>query len=278
MFVSRLDVLVDPILEARAGADQAQMRGLVGKVAIANAKLAYQDWKELCRGARWQALAARGARAQRLLWASTSTKDPRFSDVLYVESLIGPDTVDTIPPATLDAFRDHGKAESRLEENVDEARQVMATLARAGISIDDLTARLLDDGVKEFSAAFDALLGSIEKKRDGVLESALDRMSYRLPAPLDGEVESDAEGVAHHRQGAPAVGPRCVALDRPRREPVARLARHRRHGAGRSVHALRMFAGDGAARVHARGRARHGWLEPLSRCPGAHVRPDPRLS
>jgi len=193
MFVSRLDVLVDPMLEARTGADQAPLRSLVGKVAIANAKLAYQDWKELCRGSRWQALAARGARVQRLLWASTSTKDPRLSDVLYVESLIGPDTVDTIPPATLDALRDHGKAESRLEKNLGGASQVLATLAQSGISIDELTARLLDDGVREFSAAFDTLLGSIEKKRDGVLQSALDRMSYRLPAALDSGVKATLE-------------------------------------------------------------------------------------
>jgi len=168
MFVSRLDTLVDPILEQRAlaasPADQAQLQGLVGKVAIANAKLAYQDWKELCRHPRWLALVARGARPQRLLWASTGTKDPRFSDVLYVESLIGPDTVDTIPPATLDALRNHGKAQSHLEENITEATQVLTTLARHGISIDDLTARLLDDGVSKFSAAFDTLLASIEKK------------------------------------------------------------------------------------------------------------------
>ena len=168
MFVSRLDALVDPILEQRALAapppEQAQLRGLVGKVAIANAKLAYQDWKELCRSPRWLALVARGARPQRLLWASTGTKDPRFSDVLYVESLIGPDTVDTIPPATLDALRDHGKAQLRLEENIDDARKVLKALARTGISIDDLTARLLDDGVGKFSAAFDTLLASIEKK------------------------------------------------------------------------------------------------------------------
>jgi transaldolase/glucose-6-phosphate isomerase len=168
MFVSRLDALVNPMLEKGALAapppEQAQLHSLVGKVAIANAKLAYQDWKETCRGARWQALAARGARVQRLLWASTGTKDPRFSDVLYVESLIGPDTVDTIPPTTLDALRDHGNARSRLEENIDDARQVLETLARRGISIDDLTARLLDDGVDKFSAAFDTLLGSIEKR------------------------------------------------------------------------------------------------------------------
>jgi transaldolase/glucose-6-phosphate isomerase len=194
MFVSRLDVLVDPMLEALAESkppvEQTQLRSLVGKVAIANAKLAYQDAKELRRGARWQAIAARGARVQRLLWASTSTKDPRFSDVLYVESLIGPDTVDTIPPATLDAFRDHGQAGSHLEENIDDAREVLAKLARAGILIDDLTARLLHDGVGEFSAAFDTLLASIERKRCAVLESALDRMLYRLPAPLDEEVKA----------------------------------------------------------------------------------------
>jgi transaldolase/glucose-6-phosphate isomerase len=168
MFVSRLDVLVDPILEARAlrapVAEQAQLRGLASKVAIANAKLAYQDWKELCRSTRWLALAARGARPQRLLWASTGTKDPRLSDVLYVESLIGPDTIDTIPPATLDALRDHGTAQSHLEENLDDARKVLEALARCGISIDDLTARLLDDGVGKFSAAFDTLLASIDKK------------------------------------------------------------------------------------------------------------------
>jgi transaldolase/glucose-6-phosphate isomerase len=194
MFVSRLDVLVGPLLEARTqatpAAEQAELRGLVGKVAIANAKLAYQDWKDLCRGPRWQALADRGARVQRLLWASTSTKDPRLSDVLYVESLIGPDTVDTMPPATLAAFRDHGKAENYLEQNVDDAKGVLATLARAGIPLDELTTRLLDDGVREFSAAFDTLLGSIEKKRAGVLKSALDRMSYRLPAPLDDTVKA----------------------------------------------------------------------------------------
>ena len=197
MFVSRLDVLVDPILEARARtappAEQARLRELVGKVAIANAKLAYQDWKTVCGGPRWTSLAASGAHPQRLLWASTSSKDPRFRDVMYVESLIGPHTVDTIPPATLDAFRDHGQAENRLEQHVEDARQVLAALADAGISIDDLTAQLLDDGVKGFSAAFDALLGSIEKKRAGVLRSALDRMSYRLPAPLDEEVKAALE-------------------------------------------------------------------------------------
>lgn len=168
IFVSRLDALADPLLESRIlaapAAQQAELRSLLGKVAIANAKLAYQDWKQLCGSARWLTLAARGARLQRLLWASTGTKDARLSDVLYVESLIGPDSVDTVPPATLDALRDHGTARNRLEENLGDAERVLATLERNGISIDELTARLLDDGVGKFSAAFDVLLGSIDKK------------------------------------------------------------------------------------------------------------------
>jgi len=168
MFVSRLDALADPILEQRIAAAppalQPELRGIVGKVAIANAKLAYQDWKQLCREPRWLALAARGARVQRLLWASTGTKDPRLSDVLYVESLIGPDTIDTVPPATLEALRDHGNAENRLEQNLPDAERVLATLAKSGISLDELTQRLLDDGVSKFSSAFDALFASIDKK------------------------------------------------------------------------------------------------------------------
>jgi transaldolase/glucose-6-phosphate isomerase len=173
IFVSRLDVLVTPLLEAaeakKPPADAAALRVLVGKVAIANAKLAYQDWKASCAGPRWVALAARGAHTQRLLWASTSTKDPRLSDVLYVESLMGPDTVDTVPPATLDAFRDHGRADGRLETDLDDARKVLDALAGAGISLDALTAQLLEEGVREFSAAFDKLLAAIQRKRQGVL-------------------------------------------------------------------------------------------------------------
>ena len=165
MFVSRVDAKVDPLLEARDGAAH---RALLGKVAIANAKLAYQDWKEICASPRWQALAAKGARVQRLLWASTSTKDKRLRDTLYVEELIGRDTVNTVPPATLDALRDHGTAKNRLEQGVDEARDVMAALARAGISIDDITQQLLDEGVAAFSRSFDALMASIMQKRAAV--------------------------------------------------------------------------------------------------------------
>jgi transaldolase/glucose-6-phosphate isomerase len=182
MFVSRIDAMVDPQIEAHAaaasGADQDVLRDLIGKVAIANAKLAYQDWKATCQSARWQALAAHGGREQRLLWASTGTKDPRFRDVLYVESLIGPQTIDTMPPATLDALRDHGKAENRLEQGLDEAREVIAALARTGISLDVVTRKLLDDGVTSFSTAFDKVLASIETKRQGILE----RLAKARPA------------------------------------------------------------------------------------------------
>src|SRR5262249_1291434 len=153
-------------------------------------KLAYQDWKEDQRGARWQAIAARGARPQRLLWASTSTKDKSLRDVLYVESLLGPDTVDTIPPATLTAMRDHARAEEQLEQGLDEARQVMDTLGHTGISIDEVTRDLVEDGVEKFSASFDELMSSVERKRDRVLRCALDRMSYALPPALQTEVDA----------------------------------------------------------------------------------------
>jgi transaldolase/glucose-6-phosphate isomerase len=173
MFVSRIDTIVGRTLEARPSTSAGHGDTmLAGKVGIANAKLAYQDWKETIRSARWQALADQSARPQRLLWASTGTKDPRFRDVLYVESLIGPDTVDTVPPATLKALRDHGEANSRLEQGLDEAFEVMAALARAGISLDAITQKLLDEGVEAFSSAFDKLMVSIEVKRRAVLAKA----------------------------------------------------------------------------------------------------------
>lgn len=168
-FVSRIDSLVDSIIaetlkDTKLSADrQALLHSLQGKVAIANAKLAYQDYKKIFSGPRWEALAAKGAKTQRVLWASTSTKNPVYRDVLYVEELIGPDTVDTIPPATFDAFRDHGKLRNSLEENVDGARQTMNDLARAGISMKMVTDQLTDEGVKLFEDAFTKLLAAVEK-------------------------------------------------------------------------------------------------------------------
>ena len=166
-FVSRIDTLIDGKIDATlknppAGSDQALLRSLQGKVAIANAKLTYQLYKKIFSGPRWQALAGRGAETQRVLWASTGTKNPAYSDVLYVEELIGPDTVNTIPPATFDAFRDHGKPRASLEQNLDAAHKTMDDLERAGISMKAVTDQLTDDGVKLFADAFDKLLAAVE--------------------------------------------------------------------------------------------------------------------
>lgn len=169
-FVSRIDTSVDALIEKEMAATsdasrRARCEALLGKVAIANARLAYAHYQSIVSGARWRALAAAGAMPQRLLWASTGTKNPRYRDVLYVEELIGPDTVNTVPPATLDAFRDHGVARASLTAGVDDARAVMAALAGLGISIDAVTDALLADGVKLFADAFAKLLGAIEKRR-----------------------------------------------------------------------------------------------------------------
>ena len=168
---------------AERRADSARrLPRLRGKVAIANAKLAYQRYKRLFAGARWEKLHAKGARVQRLLWASTGTKNKDYSDVLYVEELIAPDTVNTLPPATMDAFRDHGKPRRSLEENIDQAEQVMATLERAGISIDAVTAKLVEEGVQLFADAFDKLLGAVAGKRAAILGDKLDGQTCQAAA------------------------------------------------------------------------------------------------
>jgi transaldolase/glucose-6-phosphate isomerase len=168
-FVSRIDTLIDGQLDDKSKkstdpAEQEKLRKLKGKVAIANAKLAYQSYKKIFSGPRWAALDARGAQSQRVLWASTSTKDPSFPDTYYVAELIGPDTVDTIPPATLDAFRDHGKPRASLEEDTAGAREIMDALARAGISMKAATDKLTEDGVKLFAEAFDKLLAAVSAR------------------------------------------------------------------------------------------------------------------
>jgi transaldolase len=168
-FVSRIDTAVDKLLGARIGAApdddaRARLNGLLGKAAIANAKLAYRSYHEVFGAPRWQSLAAKGAQTQRVLWASTSTKNPDYRDVVYVEELIGPDTVNTVPPATLDAFRDHGRARASLMEDVPGAQAAMDGLAAAGISMERVTDELLADGVKLFADAFDQLLGAIGKR------------------------------------------------------------------------------------------------------------------
>ena len=167
-FVSRIDTLVDSKVDEKLkGATDAGQKTLLesirGKVAIANARLTYKKYQELFGGPRWKALAAKGAQTQRLLWASTSTKNPNYRDVIYVEELIGADTVDTIPPATFDAFREHGKLRPSLTENVEGAAKTMADLAKAGISMKEVTDKLLVDGVKLFSDAFRTLLDAVGK-------------------------------------------------------------------------------------------------------------------
>ncbi len=167
-FVSRIDSLVDSIVDEKLAAEKDEAKRTLlssvhGKVAIANAKLTYKKYQELFSGPRWQALAAKGAQTQRLLWASTSTKNPKYRDVIYVEELIGADTVDTIPPATFDAFRDHGKLRKSLTENVPDAQQTMDNLAKAGISMKEVTDKLLVDGVKIFHESFVKLLAATGK-------------------------------------------------------------------------------------------------------------------
>jgi transaldolase / glucose-6-phosphate isomerase len=167
-FISRIDSLVDSKLSeklksASNGSEEALYKSLLGKVAIANGKLTYQAYQRIFSGPRWQALAAKGAQTQRVLWASTSTKNPNYRDVIYVEELIGPDTVNTMPPATIDAFRDHGKLRNSLTEDVAGAKKVMDDLARAGISMKEVTDKLTDDGVKLFAEAFDKLLAAVAK-------------------------------------------------------------------------------------------------------------------
>jgi transaldolase/glucose-6-phosphate isomerase len=167
-FISRIDTLIDSMLNDKLkatsdAAQQALLKSVLGKVAIANGKLTYQAYQSIFSGPRWQALAAKGAQTQRVLWASTSTKNPAYRDVIYVEELIGPDTVNTMPPATVDAFRDHGLLRNSLTEDVAGAKKVMDDLARAGISMKQVTDKLTDDGVKLFADAFDKLLAAVAK-------------------------------------------------------------------------------------------------------------------
>ena len=175
-FVSRIDTLVDEMISRRLAtvtdvAARTPLTNLLGTVAIANAKLAYQRYLELCHTAEWQVLAAQGAHPQRLLWASTSTKNPRYRDVRYVEELIGRDTVNTVTPATLKAFHDHGRLRASLEENVEDARSTLEVLAHVGVSLTEVTDQLLEDGVTLFRKAFDSLLAALDAARPSQIAS-----------------------------------------------------------------------------------------------------------
>jgi len=166
-FLSRIDTLVDPLVEKilESGGKKTEIAKKVrGQVAISSAKVAYQIYKELFGSNRFKKLADKGARVQRLLWASTSTKNPDYSDVKYIEPLIGPDTVNTVPPETIDAYRDHGDPKSSLEQDVKEANWTMARLPKLGIGIDKVTGQLEDEGVRKFNEPFDKLMETLIKK------------------------------------------------------------------------------------------------------------------
>jgi transaldolase/glucose-6-phosphate isomerase len=194
-FVSRIDTAIDNLITAqlKTTTDPAQrdlLRSLSGKVAIANAKLAYKHYQDIYSSSRWQKLASQGAQTQRLLWASTATKNPQYSDVLYIEELIGSDTVNTVPPATLSAFREHGQPSSSLVEDLEGAQETLLKLEQSGISLQQVTDQLLAEGVQLFTDAFDQLLSAVEKKRTAILGTKLDRLTYKLPETLNADVQA----------------------------------------------------------------------------------------
>jgi transaldolase / glucose-6-phosphate isomerase len=189
-FISRIDSLVDDLLDKKGDAKLAELKG---KVAIANAKLTYQLYKKIYSDPRWQRLAQRGAQTQRLLWASTGTKNKAYSDCLYVDELIGADTVNTMPPGTMDATRDHGKPRKSLEEDVAGAQAVMNALTGAGIDFNQVTSKLVNDAVRLFVDAADQLYASVQKKRQMVLGNKQNAMSYKLPAEIESAAKAALE-------------------------------------------------------------------------------------
>lgn len=198
-FISRIDTLVDPLATEKLKTEtdptrKAKLQAIMGKIAIANGKLTYEAYEHIFSSPRWKALAAKGAQTQRVLWASTSTKNPHYRDVIYVEELIGPDTVNTAPPATIDAFRDHGKARQSLAEDLEGARKTMSDLADAGIVMKEVTDKLTADAVKLFADAFDLLLEAVEKNSRRSGTSQVDSQTAKLPADLDASVKKNING------------------------------------------------------------------------------------
>src|SRR3984893_1579135 len=197
-FISRIDSAVDSIISSRLKTstdprEQEQLKSVQGKVAIANGKQTYQKYQAIFSSDRWKALAAKGGQTQRVLWASTSTKNPAYRDVLYVEELIGPDTVNTIPPATFDAFRDHGKPRASLTEDLESATKTIKAIAKRGISMKEVTDKLTDDGVRLFAEAFDKLLEAVEKSSKSQVAPRVSRQTYKLPEALAGQVKSNID-------------------------------------------------------------------------------------
>jgi transaldolase / glucose-6-phosphate isomerase len=194
-FVSRVDSVCDRLLKDKAtsvsGDEAARYQALIGKLAIANAKLAYAIYERTIASPRWQKLAAAGANTQRLLWASTGTKDPRYSDTYYVDALVGRDTVDTVPPATLDAFIDHGDPAPRLGEDPEGAKHALAEFAALGFDLSRICHGLLADGVTAFSTSMTALLDAIAGRRAALRESASGRQRLVLPEALQADTTAE---------------------------------------------------------------------------------------
>lgn len=197
-FVSRIDTAIDGIIMARLKTtsnenERALLQSVLGKVAIANARLAYQRYKEIFRGDRWQALVSKGAQTQRVLWASTGTKNPNYSDVLYIDELIGPETINTMPPSTFEAFRDHGRPRASLEEDIEAAQKTMQTLEQLGISMKEVTDNLVKQGVQLFAEAFDKLLNAVDTRCRVVFKAKINKQTYTLPENLKSQVQAILE-------------------------------------------------------------------------------------
>lgn len=192
-FISRIDSAIDALLSAKIKtstdtSERARLTGLLGKIAIANAKITYQRAREIYGSTRWKHLSARGAQSQRLLWASTSTKNPSYRDVIYVEELIGADTVNTIPPATFNSFREHGELRKSLTEDLEGAVAAMDGLAKVGISMKEVTDKLLVDGIEQFATAFDQLLKSTGRRLESHESVKINRQTFKMPADLHNAV------------------------------------------------------------------------------------------
>ncbi len=253
-FVSR----IDSAIQARIVREKRTLPDLRGSVAVSNAKLVYKRWHELHASSRWSALAARGAQPQRLLWASTAAKDPAMRDVVYVEELIGPFTVNTMPTATLDAFRDHGVARPTLEADLDGAAYTLAAVERAGISLEQVATELLAEGLSLFSGGVRQAPRSRGAKKAGCA-----RRAHQPPGDAPAlrrrvEVRRVRRGVDPCRSRSPPLGARRVPLDQRRRGPLDGMAQRRRRSTRPPRRARRGRAGRSNGRLRARRGPRHG--------------------
>ncbi|MBI2460570.1 MAG: transaldolase [Candidatus Rokubacteria bacterium] len=277
-FLSRVDSLVDKRLQAKlreAGSeDEAhRLEALLGKAAIANAKLAYARFRAIFAGPRWATLASRGARVQRPLWASPGTKNPAYSDLHYLEPLIGPDTVTTLPPATLEAFRDHGRVRATLEEGLPEAEATVRELAAAGVDLDQVTRRLEEEGVKAFADSFDALFACIQAKRD-LLRSGL--LAAWLLAAVPALTELTLS-VILWSAGNETIGVMAFNLHEEGKVLLSAALATLIVAASLGGRADGVRPGGGPGRIPARPPPGDGRIQPLPRGPGPDLRPGARL-